>query len=159
MTTETKTVTVEIDPAAQAVLRDMQAQLNAVIASPWATTDPKRVLEMSKSLASALCDLSSWGDARVYRDGDLSLLVITPHITFGLIGHRDFRADLPTEGTPNVGVTAPMMGQFCWSSETEELAIEQRYCAKPIEKGEPTCEGHTPLVFSAPVPIRWSYHS
>lgn len=146
-------ITVTIAEGTAPVLNAMVQQA-AVVDHFWSRHQPdlarKCVLSLARQIPHMLT--SGFGDATVYRDGDLSLYV-TSGIKYGVIGHRLHRpdavldTDLPT--TP-----APMLGRYCYRDESSSEP-----CLKPIEHGKPTCDHANPVIVAAPVPIEWSFHS
>lgn len=157
--TNEKTLTLTIDPRALDTLEDMNRQA-AAVESVWGTIRPKAVTKTLQTLATQTVRLfnAGFGDASVYRDGDLSLIIQTSSgFVFGMIGHPiDYRVDTPPKGHMTMGITAPRMGLYCM----EAVDTPERYCGQPIREGQHTCSHtYSDTVISLPVPMEWGFHS
>lgn len=142
------------DSAAE-VFRRIDQQVLAVD-QVWHAKKPEAARRCTLSAARQLTLLFNtfFGvDSTIGRDSDLSLCVSTSAgFVFGLIGHRQDRPDAPLADDP-VFFPAPVIGRYCFA------ALDDGYCCQPVVDGERTCKDHDLVVFAAPVPIEWSFHS
>lgn len=148
---------IDFDAGAERVFNDCKDQV-AVADGLWRDRDPEGAAKMTVSLVSALTQLLTWGnDARISRDGALSLYVTTPSIDFGIIFHpRDRRVMGPRpEHTSPSGLRAPFEGLYCFHRHPSGA-----YCMAPFhDPTGPTCSGHEPEPFAMPLLGEWSFHS
>lgn len=159
------------DPRAVSTLTAMKEQAVAVHES-WKDHRPEWASVGVLTLSRQLVDLMGTGlghDTKVYRDGELSLLVTTESgLVYGMIFHpKVYRVPAPEEGDVRLGIAAPVMGRFCMAGKQNTGA----YCTEPYQSGKrgkasgvvvtegPTCDCEFPLPTAMPVPGEWTFHS
>jgi len=158
MTTTTETHILSVHDQAVDTIQAMAVQLESA-RNRWESHRPDAVTTMATTLATQLARLFATGfgrDTKVFKDGDLSLVVHTEAgFVFGMVFFRLDRPDPPKEGDIRLGTPAPVEGRYCMASLMEHTS----YCLKPIRSGEPTCTGHDPVIVVLPTLGDWSFHS
>jgi hypothetical protein len=150
--------TLQVHDQGVRTIEQMRDQL-AIGRDRWENHRPEQVTKMAASLATNLANLFAHGfggEARVYRDGDLSLIVHTSSITFGMIFFPFDRPDFPIADDPRFSQPAPREGRYCTAVVEGERPA---YCLLPFNNGERTCFGHDTESVTLPVLGEWSFHS
>lgn len=159
------TTTITLNQSGADTIRDMQRQA-AAIDEAWRSINPAYAKKATASLARQVTELFSsfFGQhTKIFRDGDLSLYVVTDSIVFGVIYHRAHRdTKEPVAGDPDMSYGAPMSARYCMAT----VGGGNRYCATPFtykgddEQGTRTCtDPHDVFPVTMPVPGDWSFHS
>ena len=165
-TISTDTHTMRVNHSAADELAHIGEQVSGVL-DVWLDVAPsiaKRTARTAATQVTQLFNMFFGAESTITRDGDLSIFVSTSTgFVYGLIGHKILYADAPLADDPRHGY-APRMGRFCFADVPGPVVLGQpgqsrARCGNPITNGERTCEGHEPLIVSAPLPIEWSFHS
>lgn len=153
---------VTVDPRAIDTIEAMCRQA-AAIERTW-TSHCEYGVKAQSSLATVLSRvlIGGFGPTKVFRDGDVSLL-LDAGITIGVIFHRKhIRVKAPVPGDIDMSWGAPYAGRYCMA-DVEKEGGDLRYCGKPFtdqgDQGTPTCIGHNPFPVTMPIPGDWSMHS
>lgn len=157
MTTTTDVSTMRVHTRAVQQISDIATQATCV-SQFWSAPEknPDWARRTTVSAAKALAGLFSWGEAEIsYDSSALSLFVRSTSVgmVFGVIAHPIVHADRALDDDI-VACSAPVMGRFCFA-RLESGA----YCCAPVIRGQHHCDGHDRLVFAAPMPFEWSFHS